>query len=200
VNADEKFSDELEQWLESDAPKSLGALGEVFAEKSFAVAIVVLMLASATPIPTGGIALVFQIIVGVLAAQMVVGRKTIWLPKRWRQRELGSMTTGKAIPFIVRRVRWFERFSRPRWAWLFQQTLFIRLVGLVLIAFAFTASLAPPLTGLEILPALGAVVVALSIILEDIVVFAIGMIIGTGGIVLFVIVGAALIRLIEHLL
>jgi hypothetical protein len=199
MNSDEKFSDELERWLESDGPKSLGALGEVFAEKSFAVAIVILMLASATPVPTAGIALVFQIMACVLAAQMVVGRQTIWLPARWRQRELGGLTTGKAIPFIVRRVRWFEKHSRPRWRGLFHQRLFIRVVGLVLIAFAFTSSLAPPLTGLEILPAMGAVVVALAIILEDIVVFAIGVVIGTGGIVIFVLVGAALIRVIQRL-
>jgi hypothetical protein len=198
VSSDQKFSDALEQWLEADAPKSLGALGEVFAEKSFAVAIVVLMLASATPIPTGGIALVFQIMAAVLAAQMVLGRQTIWLPKRWRQRELGVMITGKAIPFIVRRVRWLEKHSRPRWVALFHQHLFIRLVALSLIAFAVASALAPPLTGLEVLPSMGAVTIALAIILEDVVVLAIGVLIGTGGIVLFVSVGAALIRIVRH--
>ncbi len=200
MSSDAKFSAELKRWLEKDAPKSVGALGDVFAEKSFAVAIVVLMLASATPIPTGGITLLFQLIAAALAAQMVLGRRTIWLPERWRQRELGGMITGKAIPFIVRRVRWLEKHSRPRWTGLFHQRLFLRFVGLVLIAFAIAASLAPPLTGLEILPAMGAVVVALSIILEDIVVFAIGVVIGTGGIVLFVVVGTALVRVIQHVL
>ena len=196
----EKFSDELEQWLESDDPKSLGSLGEVFADKSFAVAIVVLMLASATPVPTGGIALVFQIMAAALAVQMVIGRTTIWLPTRWRQRELGKMITGKAIPFIVRRVRWLEKHSRPRWVGVFQRRPFIRFVGLLLIAFAIAAVLAPPLTGLEVLPSMGAVTVALAIILEDIVVFAVGVVIGTGGIVLFVSVGAALIRVVRHFL
>lgn len=199
MSSDEKFSDELERWLKSDGPKSLGALGDVFAEKSFAVAIVLLMLVSATPLPTGGINLVFQIIAAVVAAQMVLGRQTIWLPERWRQRELGGMTTGKAIPFIVRLVRWLEKYSRPRWAGLFHQRLFIRLVGVVLIAFAIAAALAPPLSGLETLPAMGAVVIALAIILEDIVVFAIGVVIGTGGIVLLVSVGAVLVRVVRHL-
>ena len=197
MDSDGKFSDALERWLESDAPKSLGALGDVFAEKSFAVAIVVLMLASATPVPTGGIALMFQIIAAALAAQMVLGRRTIWLPERWRRRELGVMITGKAIPFIVRRVRKLEKHSRPRWTRLFHQRVFIRLIGLLLIAFAIAAALAPPLTGLEILPSMGAVVVALAIILEDVVVLVIGVAIGTGGIVLFAFVGAALIRLIR---
>jgi hypothetical protein len=192
-----KFSDALEQWLDTAAPKSLGALGDVFAEKSFAVAIVLLMLVSATPLPTGGINLAFQTIAVVVAAQMVLGRQTLWLPKRWRQRELGAMTR-KAIPFLMRRIRWLEKYSRPRWPSLFHRRLFIRLVGLVLIAFAIAAALAPPLSGLEILPAMGAAIVALAIILEDAAVLAIGMVIGTGGIVLFISVGAALVRVIRH--
>ena len=199
MSSKKKFSDELEQWLESDGPKSLGALGEVFAEKTFAVTIMLLMLVSATPLPTGGVTLVFQIIAALVAAQMVLGRQTIWLPRRWRQRELGGVATRRAIPFIVRLIRWLEKYSRPRWAGLFHRRLFIRLVGVVLITFAIAASLAPPLSGLETLPAMGAVVVALAIILEDVVVFVIGVVIGTSGIVLFVSVSAALIRVIRRL-
>lgn len=104
----------------------------------------------------------------------------------------------RAIPFLVRRIRWLEKYSRPRWRGLFHRRLFLRLVGIVLIAFALAAALAPPLSGLETLPAMGATIVALAIILEDVVVFAIGLVIGTGGVVLFVSVGAALVRVIRH--
>lgn len=193
------FSDQLEQWLKSDARKSIGELGDVFAEKSFGVAIVLLMAVSATPIPTGGITLVFQIISALLGAQLVLGRRTIWLPRRWRHRELGGISTGKTMPFVVRLVRRLEKHSRPRWAGLFHQRLFMRLVGAVLMAFAITASFAPPLSGLEILPALGAVIVALAMILEDVVVFMVGLVVGVGGILLFVSVGAALVRLVRHI-
>jgi hypothetical protein len=108
------------------------------------------------------------------------------------------MTTRKAIPFLMRRIRWLEKYSRPRWPSLFHRRLFIRSIGVVLIAFAIAAALAPPLSGLEILPAMGAAIVALAIILEDVAILAIGMVIGTGGIVLFVSVGAALVRVIRH--
>ena len=110
----EDFSDQLEAWLESDEPKTLGALGAVFEEKSFAVTVLLLMFLPALPLPTGGITHVFELITVLLTAQMVVGRRTIWLPERLQRRELGTALTGKAIPFIVRRVRWFEHFSRPR--------------------------------------------------------------------------------------
>ena len=80
---DEPFSDQLERWLGGDTPKTLGALSDVFAEKSFAVTILLLMFVPALPLPTGGITHVFEVITVVLAAQMVLGRRTIWLPQRW---------------------------------------------------------------------------------------------------------------------
>jgi hypothetical protein len=100
---------------------------------------------------------------------------------------------------MIRRIRWFERFSRPRWAPLFDQRWFLRLLGLVLMGFAIAAAFAPPFSGLDTLPALGAVAVALSIILEDVVVLAIGIVIGSGGIILILTVGAALIRVLRNL-
>src|SRR5450432_212681 len=122
------FSDQLETWLNSDGPKTVGDLGRVFSGKSFAVTIMLLMFVPALPLPTGGITHVFELITVVLSAQVVVGRRTIWLPERWQKRELGATLTGKAIPFIVRRIRWFERFSRPRGVRLFNGW-FLRLLG-----------------------------------------------------------------------
>jgi hypothetical protein len=193
------FSDQLEDWLGREEPKTLGGLGDVFGEKSFAVTILFLMFVPALPLPTGGITHVFEAITVVIAAQMVLGRRTLWLPRRWQQRELGSLTTGKAVPFMIRRIRWFERFSRPRAARLFRQMWFLRLLGLALMGFAVAAALAPPFSGLDTLPALGAVAVALSIVLEDVVILGIGLAIGVGGIALILTIGAALVHVVRNL-
>ena len=195
-----RFSEELETWLASDEPKTLGAMGGVFAEKSFAVTIMLLMIVPAIPLPTGGVTHVFEVITVLLAAQMVLGRGTIWLPERWQKRELGDAVTGKAIPFIVRWVQRVERISRPRWAWLFSRRWMLRLLGLLLMAFAIAAFLAPPFSGLDTLPAMGAVMVSLAIILEDVIVLAIGTVIGAGGIGLIFTIGTALAQLIRNLL
>ena len=77
IGIGEPFSDQLERWLRSDGTKTLGALSEVFAEKSFAVTIVLLMFVPALPLPTGGISHVFEVITVVLAAEMVLGRRTV---------------------------------------------------------------------------------------------------------------------------
>ena len=83
-------------------------------------------------------------------------------------------------------------------AGLFQQRLFIRFVGVVLTVFALAAGLAPPFSGLETLPALGGVIVALAMVLEDIVVLTIGVVVGATGIAIFVSVGAAVVRIVRH--
>ena len=87
------FSDDLESWLESPGKKTLGDLTEVFEEKSFAIALLLLMITSALPIPTGGITNVFELIAMLLAFEMIFGRRTIWLPQRLLRRELGPATT-----------------------------------------------------------------------------------------------------------
>jgi hypothetical protein len=193
------FSDQLEAWLTADGPKTIGDLGIVFSEKSFAVTVLLLMFLPALPLPTGGVTHVFEAITVLLAAEMVLGARSLWLPERWKERSLGATTTQKALPFMMRRIRWLEKFSRPRAASLFGRRWFLRLLGLVFATFAIAAAVAPPFSGLDTFPALGAVFVALAIILEDVVALAIGLGIGTGGLVLIITVGAALVHVIRDL-
>lgn len=193
------FSDQLEDWLGGDGPKTLGDLGEVFAEKSFAVTLLMLMFLPALPIPTGGISDLFTGIAIVVSAQLVLGRSTLWLPKRWEQRELGRAMRDKALPFIARRIRWFERFSEPRGVAIFQHRTSMRVVGLLMIALALATVLAPPFSGLDTIPAMGAVVIALAIILEDIVILAVGTALGALGVGLELTLGAAAVRLVQSI-
>jgi hypothetical protein len=199
VRTEEPFSKQLDDWLKSDMPKTLGGLGEVFEEKSFAVGVLLLMFIPALPLPTGGITHVFEAITVLLSAEMVIGLRVIWLPARWRDRELGETATQRALPFMVRRIRWFERFSRRRWARLFEQRWLVRVLGLILITLAVAAALAPPFSGLDTVPAFGAVVVALAIILEDFLILGIGLVIGAGGVALILTLGAIIVRFIRDL-
>src|SRR5215831_13513097 len=131
VSIDDRFSDELEAWLEQDGPKTVGSLTDVIDDKSFAVVTLLLLIPSALPIPTGGVTHLFDLIAAVVVAQMVLGREELWLPRRFREHELGKTMTGKAIPRILRVVRWFERWARPRFA----RVLDLRLVKSLLAVF-----------------------------------------------------------------
>jgi hypothetical protein len=194
-----RFSDQLEHWLEDDEQKTLGDLERVFGEKSFATAILLLMFVPALPLPTGGVTHLFEAITIVLAAEMVLGRRTIWLPERWRRRELGAVT-GRAIPVVIRWVRKVERFSTPRGARLLGNAWMFRLLGLLFIALAVAAALAPPFSGLDTLPALGAIAVALAIVLDDVALLGLGLALGVAGVILIVTVGAAIVHVLRNLI
>jgi len=155
------------------------------------------MITSALPIPTGGITHVFELIAALLAIQMIAWRRTVWLPERFRKRELGPTTTDKAIPFIARRVRWFERFARPRLSRILEMRITTSILGVFVLAFTVAAFLAPPFTGLDTLPAMGVVAIALSLILEDALVTLIGVLIGAAGIALVIALGSAAFHLFQ---
>ena len=82
-------------WLEATRRRRSERSRDAFGEKSFAVTILLLMFVPALPLPTGGITHVFEVIAVVIALQMVLGRRTIWLPQHWKQKELGEDDHGQ---------------------------------------------------------------------------------------------------------
>jgi hypothetical protein len=190
------FSVQLEKWLSGKEDKTLSSLSNVFGEKSFAVVFLVLMSIPALPLPTGGLTHVFEIITMLLALELVIGRTTIWLPERWKNKKLGRKTREKALPSIIKRVKWFEKFSRPRLSKLMKSRAVASIMGLVIFGLALSAFLAPPFSGLDTLPSLGVVFIALGIILEDIVGAFVGLVTGLVGIALILFLGTALTKLL----
>jgi hypothetical protein len=193
--APEKVSDQIEHWLAAEGEKTLGGLIDVFQKKSFALVFILLLGVPALPLPTGGATHVFEIIAVLVALQLVVGRDKIWLPKRWCKVELG--TGGGRMRFInglTKAIRWIERFSRPRFRFLFDHRASNTVFGLLAIAGSLAAFLAPPFTGLDTLPALGVVLLSLGVLLEDFLVVAVAVTIGVAGVVVEVLLGRAVIH------
>lgn len=185
------FSNQLESWLNGKQNKTLASLINVFEDKSFAMVFLLLMLLPALPIPTGGITHILELIVALLALEMIIGLKTIWLPKSWKQRRLGKTMEDKVVPLILRRVRWFEQRSRPRWKWIFTAPLAERLLGLIVLIFTAFAFVSPPFSGLDTLPSLGVVILSLAIILDDALMLLAGLLVGIVGSALVIGLGAA---------
>ena len=196
---DEKVSDQLERWLRSDEPKTLGSLIDLFGERSFAIVFVILMALPALPLPTGGASHVLEVITMLLALELIIGRREIWLPRRWKRLELGGASRQRFIDMLLRRIRWFERFSRPRGRWLFRYRLSGMLFGLAVLALSLTAFLAPPFSGLDTLPSLGVVVLALGVLLEDFALAGAGLVIGVLGVVTVIGLGSLVVKGINQL-
>jgi hypothetical protein len=195
VTADEqRLSDRLEGWLNGDQPKTLGNLIELFGEKSFAILFVLLMALPALPLPTGGVTHVFEVIVALLALELIVGRRLIWLPEGFKRRELGPAATKRFSDVLLKRIRWLERHSRPRLGFLLDHRLSGVVYGFVVLVLTVGAFVAPPFSGLDTLPSLGVVLLSLGVLLEDALLGLIGFAIGVVGVLLVVVLGAAVAR------
>lgn len=194
------FSTELEIWLKSNKPKSLAGVNHVFAEKSFAVIFFILMSFPALPIPTGGITHVFEIIVMLLALELIIGRRTIWIPNRWQHTRIGPATEKKIIPFILKRIKWFEKYSRTSESNFLKDTNTLRATGLIIFIFSLAAFLSPPFTGLDTLPALGVVLLALALLFNDLKLFGVGIVVGILGILLTIGLGKIMVDLTQRLI
>jgi hypothetical protein len=194
-----RVSDELEQWLGGDQPKTLGRLIEVFGARSFALLFVLLMAVPALPLPTGGVTHVFEIITMLLALELIVGRQSVWLPQRWRGLELGGESRRKFIDTLLRRIRSLERISHPRGRWLFGHRLSGSVFGLAVLGLALAAFLAPPFSGLDTLPSIGVVLLALGYLLTDVVLAGAGTVIGAGGVFTVIFLGSIAVKFFKGL-
>jgi hypothetical protein len=189
-----RLTDELERWLTGDGEKTLGSLVDAFREKSFAVLFVLLLGVPALPLPTGGATHVFEVIAALIALELVAGRHKVWLPQRWRALELAGERQQRFIASLMKLIRWLERHSRPRLAFLFGRRLSDLVFGLLVLGGTAGAFFAPPFTGLDTLPALGVVVLSLGVLLEDFLIAAIGIAVGVAGVALEIVLGAAAIQ------
>lgn len=185
----ERLSDRLEGWFGGPEPKSVGSLIELFGKKSFAVLFVLLLAVPALPLPTGGVTHVFELIAMLLALELIVGRRTVWLPERWRRRELGAAQQKRFSQTLVRRIRWLERHSRPRLGFLLTHRLSGVGFGALVLALTVTAFVAPPFTGLDTLPALGVVLLSLGVLLDDALLALVGVLVGAVGLLLVLVLG-----------
>jgi hypothetical protein len=190
----EKLSERLEGWFRSPEPRTLGSLIELFGEKSFAVLFVLLLALPALPLPTGGITHLFELIAMLLALELIAGRRGVWLPDRWKRRELGAAMERRFSETLLGRIRWLESHSRPRLGILLAHRLSGVVFGAAVLGLSLAAFLAPPFTGLDTLPAMGVVLLSLGVLLDDALLSLAGLLVGAVGVVLVLVLGSLAVR------
>ena len=196
----EKFSDELERWLGEDRP-TLGSLINLLGPRSFGALFVVLMAVPALPLPTGGVTHVLELVTMLVALELIIGRREVWLPQRWRRIQVGGSQAAsrRFAEGLLRRVRTLERLSRTRGRALLLPWPSRALFGIAVLALALTAFLAPPFSGLDTIPALGVVVMSLGVLLGDLVMAIVGLVIGAAGLLIVVTLGQAAVHAVRGL-
>jgi len=195
-----RLSDQLEGWLRSEQPKTIGSLIDVFEEKSFAVLFVLLLAVPALPLPTGGVTHVFELIAMLLALELIAGRRKVWLPERWRAREIGMPTRERFANTLLPRIRWIERHSRAHLGFLLDHRLAGIVYGAVTLVLVLTAFLAPPFTGLDTIPSIGVVLISLGVLLEDPILGGIGFVVGALGVLIVFLLGRAVVDAVGNII
>jgi hypothetical protein len=195
----EKVSDQLERFLQGEGEKTLGSLIELFEEKAFALIFILLMGVPALPLPTGGATHVFEIVTVLLALQLIIGRDAIWLPQRWRRIQLAGKSREKFLRGLMKMIRRLERFSKPRFRFLFNHRVSNTVFGLLVVGGTVGAFVAPPFTGLDTLPSLGVVLLSLAVLLEDFILVVVAIVVGVGGVILEIVLGKAAVGGISKL-
>jgi hypothetical protein len=99
---------------------------------------------------------------------------------------------------LLRRIRWLERFSRPRAGWLFDHVATASVFGLLVFALTLSAFLAPPFSGLDTLPSLGVVVLGLGVLMRDVALAMVGAVIGALGVATILALGSLALKAAEH--
>ena len=110
-------------------------------------------------------------------------------------KELKGLSGPRFSQALLKRIRWFEKFSRPRMAGLVEHRLTGMVFGGAVFGLALTAFLSPPFSGLDTLPSLGVVVLSLGVLLGDIVIAGSGLGIGLLGVVVVIGLGKAITKL-----
>jgi hypothetical protein len=187
----EMLSERLDRWLRAEKPKTVGSLIDLFEEKSFAVLFVLLLAIPALPLPTGGVTHVFEVIAMLLALELIAGRRRVWLPERWRRREITPAMRKRFSETLVPRIRWIERHSHAHLGFLLSNRLSGIVYGAVTLVLVVAAFAAPPFTGLDTLPSLGVVLISLGVLLEDPVLGFVGLLVGAAGVLVALLLGRA---------
>ncbi len=175
---------------------ALGSLTKVFRLNSFAVLFLLLMIIPALPLPTGGVTHIFELIVMLLAVELMAGKDTVWLPKSWLNKSLPESLRTSVLPKLIGLTEFVEKHTKPRFAKLQSSRFGGRIIGFVVLLFSVFAFFAPPFSGLDTLPSLGVVLIALGLIFENALLSLIGLLAGGIGIGLVILVGRVAYQLL----
>lgn len=163
----------------------LGKMGH----KALALAILVFAISAVI----AGVVPGFSTLVGVpimfIAGQMVLGRNTVFLPKKIREKQISAQVIRGALAQSIPTLRWIEKFLRPRAAWL-TSGVSERAIAAIIVILA--GILALPIPGGNFLPSFTISLLALAILERDgvFLLLTVGTLFFTGGLMIDLIVAA----------
>lgn len=110
----ELFSDVLERLASgSGARLTFAEILEAFGDRAFGAGMTVIGVISLLPWPPGS-KVVFSLPLAVIAAEIVLQRRSLWLPAWLLRLSISRATFARGLKRLIRGVRFVEGLSRPR--------------------------------------------------------------------------------------
>ncbi len=157
-----------------DETVTLRQVLNVLGDKGLASALLVVTVPQFIPMPLG-LSNLMAIPIALVAAQMALGRHTLWLPRALMERPIRRGRMVLAMEYLVPWLLWIEKLIRPRFPGIWSP-IGMRIVGLSCFGIALISLTPLPLTGW--LPALALTVVALGLLERDGLVVLLGLFLG----------------------
>jgi hypothetical protein len=167
---------------------SVRSLFQAFGERSFGFLLLIFSLPNCVPAPPG-LGSIIGLPVLMIAAQMVLGWPTPWLPRRVLDKKVRRETLQKVLNLAEPKLRRVERLCRPRGSLVRTRTA-ERLIGLYIMLLSLCVLLPFPLTNM--IPAMATVVLSVALIEKDSMILGLGIAIGLAGLAVTASVLAAL--------
>lgn len=157
---------------------TVGDIVGVLRDRAFALLVVLLGLPNCLPMPPP-IPLVCGLLLGLVAAQILAGRVSPWLPKSLLRRSIKRADVVRAVSRALPILKRLERWTRPR-VTVFETAFAMRLIGLLLLALALGLLFAAPIIG-QIPLGIAVCLVGLGLVERDGIVVALGLTVGAFG-------------------
>ena len=162
-------------------------------ERAFGLFLLILALPCCIPF-LYGVPQVVALPLMFVSAQILMGRRTPWLPGRLGARTVTAESlqslAGRAGPWLRR----IEAFSRPRLSGLTRAPA-DQILGVALVI--FSASILVPLPGTNTVPGIAVVIVAMGLLQRDGLLVLLGSVLGTAWIATLILAGATLVSLLK---
>lgn len=144
---------------------SVGEFVSLLGERSFALAILIFSLPNSLPVPgIPGFSTITGLPILFIAMQMVMGEKTIWLPRKVSEKTFSQAFLKKIVTKAMPLVLWLERYLHPRGRVLCGP-VGERIMGFLIVLMAFILVL--PIVGGNFLPGASISLMALALLEND---------------------------------
>lgn len=128
---------------ESQHSVSIRELRDAMGDRGFAMLLVLFATLNLLPLPPGS-SLVLGLPPMLVSAQLMLGRRTAWLPRFLLDKSIGAERFRQSVGYILPRLERLERMVRPRW-WPFDMETSDRYLGLATFLLSVVVFLPIPL-------------------------------------------------------